>query len=176
MLPYLFRSARLGFRRWQGTDLDAFTAINTDPEVMRFFEKLLPREDTKAMMTRMERLFEERGFCYFAVDDLASQTLIGTIGLGWKTFEADFTPTVDIGWRIGKIWWNQGRCTEGAKACLDYAKQQQITKLVSFASVGNQASIQVMKKIGMQYAKDFDHPELYAYPDIQGCSLYQLTL
>ena len=176
MLPYLFRSARLGFRRWQETDLDAFTAINTDPEVMRFFEKPLPREDTQAMMTRMERLFEERGFCYFAVDDLESQTLIGTIGLGWKTFEADFTPTVDIGWRIGKIWWNQGLCTEGAKACLDYAKQQQITQLVSFASVGNLASIQVMKKIGMQYEKDFDHPELYAYPDIQRCSLYQLAL
>lgn len=176
MLPYLFRSARLGFRRWQETDLDAFTAINTDPEVMRFFEKPLQREETQAMMTRMELLFEEREFCYFAVDDLASQTLIGTIGLGWKTFEEDFTPTVDIGWRIGKIWWNQGLCTEGAKACLDYAKQHQITQLVSYASVGNQASIQVMKKIGMQYTKDFDHPELYAYPDIQRCSLYQVTL
>lgn len=176
MLPYLFRSARLGFRRWRESDLDAFTAINTNPEVMRFFEKPLQREDTQAMMERMERLYEEKRYCYFAVDELESQTLIGTIGLGWKTFEADFTPTVDIGWRIGKAWWNQGFCTEGAKACLDYAKQQEISQLVSMASIGNLASIQVMKKIGMHYAKDFDHPELQDSPSIQRCSLYQISL
>lgn len=176
MLPYLFRSARLGFRRWRKSDLDAFTAINTNPEVMRFFEKPLQREDTQAMMERMELLYEEKRYCYFAVDELESQTLIGTIGLGWKTFEADFTPTVDIGWRIGKAWWNQGFCTEGAKACLDYAKQQEISQLVSMASIGNLASIQVMKKIGMHYAKDFDHPELQDSPSIQRCSLYQISL
>jgi RimJ/RimL family protein N-acetyltransferase len=176
MLPYLFCSARLGFRRWQETDLDAFTAINTDPEVMRFFQRPLPKADTQAMMERMERLYEEKGFCYFAVDDLESQTLIGTIGLGWKTFEADFTPTVDIGYRIGKAWWNQGFSTEGAAACLDYARQLQLPKVVAMASIGNLASIQVMKKIGMQHWKEFDHPELQDSPGIQRCTLYQISL
>lgn len=176
MLPYLFCSARLGFRRWQETDLDAFTAINTDPEVMHFFQRPLPKADTQAMMERMERLYEEKGFCYFAVDNLESQTLIGTIGLGWKTFEADFTPTVDIGYRIGKTWWNQGFSTEGAAACLDYARQLQIPKVVAMASIGNLASIQVMKKIGMQHWKEFDHPELQASPGIQRCTLYQIAL
>ena len=176
MSSYLFTSPRLGFRRWQTADLDAFTAINSDLEVMRFFEKPLPKEDTLAMMERMERLYEEKGFCYFAVEHLADQSLIGTIGLGWKTFEADFTPTVDLGYRIGKNWWNQGFSTEGAAACLDYARQVQIPKVVAMASIGNHASIQVMKKIGMQYWKEFDHPDLKDSPSIQRCSLYQLTL
>ena len=176
MSSYLFTSPRLGFRRWQTADLDAFTAINSDLEVMRFFEKPLPKEDTLAMMERMERLFEEKGFCYFAVEHLADQSLIGTIGLGWKTFEADFTPTVDLGYRIGKAWWNQGFSTEGAATCLDYARQVQIPKVVAMASIGNLASIQVMKKIGMQYWKEFDHPDLKDSPSIQRCSLYQLTL
>ena len=176
MSSYLFTSPRLGFRRWQTADLDAFTAINSDLEVMRFFEKPLPKEDTLAMMERMERLYEEKGFCYFAVEHLADQSLIGTIGLGWKTFEADFTPTVDLGYRIGKYWWNQGFSTEGAAACLDYARQVQIPKVVAMASIGNLASIQVMKKIGMQYWKEFDHPDLKDSPSIQRCSLYQLTL
>ena len=176
MSSYLFTSPRLGFRRWQTADLDAFTAINSDLEVMRFFEKPLPKEDTLAMMERMERLYEEKGFCYFAVEHLADQSLIGTIGLGWKTFEADFTPTVDLGYRIGKNWWNQGFSTEGAAACLDYARQVQIPKVVAMASIGNLASIQVMKKIGMQYWKEFDHPDLKDSPSIQRCSLYQLTL
>lgn len=173
---YLFTTSRLGFRRWQASDLDAFTEINTDAEVMRFFEKPLPREDTLAMMERMERLYEEKGFCYFAVDILESKALLGTIGLGWKTFDADFTPTVDLGYRIGKNWWNQGYSTEGATACLDYARQVQIPKVVAMASIGNLASIQVMKKIGMQYWKEFDHPDLQNSPSIQRCALYQLTL
>ena len=176
MYPYLFTTPRLGFRRWQASDLDAFTAINSDPEVMRFFQKPLLKKDTLAMMERMERLYEEKGFCYFAVEHLADQSLIGTIGLGWKTFEADFTPTVDLGYRIGKAWWNQGFSTEGAAACLDYARQLQIPKVVAMASLGNSASIQVMKKIGMQYWKEFDHPDLQDSPSIQRCSLYQLSL
>ncbi|RIW17340.1 N-acetyltransferase [Algoriphagus lacus] len=176
MNPYLFTSHRLGFRTWQPFDLDDFTAINADQEVMRFFQKPLSREETQAMMDRMQRMFEERGFCYFAVNLLETKELIGTIGLGWKTFEADFTPCVDIGWRISKKWWNKGLTTEGAIACLEFAKQKGIREVLSMASIGNTASIQVMKKIGMSHWKDFDHSELQNFPDIQRCSLYRISL
>lgn len=176
MNPYLFTSHRLGFRTWQPFDLDDFTAINADQEVMRFFQKPLSREETQAMMDRMQRMFEERGFCYFAVNLLETKELIGTIGLGWKTFEADFTPCVDIGWRISKKWWNKGLTTEGAIACLEFAKQKGIPEVLSMASIGNTASIQVMKKIGMSHWKDFDHSELQNFPDIQRCSLYRISL
>jgi RimJ/RimL family protein N-acetyltransferase len=176
MHPYLFTTSRLGFRTWQPFDLDDFAAINADTEVMRFFQKPLSKEETLAMMERMSRLYEDKGYCYFATDLLETKELIGTIGLGWKTFEADFTPCVDIGWRIGQKWWNQGLTTEGALACLDFAKQKNIGNVLSMASVGNLASIQVMKKIGMSYWKDFDHPELHDFPHIQRCSLYRTEL
>ena len=174
--PYLFTSARLGFRTWHTFDLDDFAAINKDKEVMRFFQNTLSHKETQAMMDRMLGLFEEKGYCYFAVDLLATRELIGTIGLGWKTFEADFTPCVDIGWRIGKKWWNQGLATEGALVCLDFAKQKGIPEVLSMASAGNTASIEVMKKIGMSYWKTFDHPDLWDFPDIQRCDLYRITL
>jgi RimJ/RimL family protein N-acetyltransferase len=174
MSPYLFTTPRLGFRTWQGFDLDDFAAINSDPEVMRFFQKPLSREETQAMMDRMQRMFEEKGYCYFAVDFLDSKELIGTIGLGWKTFESDFTPCVDIGWRLGKKFWNKGLATEGALACLGFAQQKQIKEVVSMASIGNVASIQVMKKIGMTFWKEFDHSELSNFPDIERCALYRI--
>ncbi|TDQ18308.1 RimJ/RimL family protein N-acetyltransferase [Algoriphagus boseongensis] len=174
MSAYLFTTPRLGFRTWKEFDLDDFAAINADPEVMRFFQKPYTREDTQAMMERMQNMFEEKGYCYFAVDLLETKELIGAIGLGWKTFESDFTPCVDIGWRIGKKWWNKGLSSEGAKACLDFAKEKQIQEVLSMASTGNLASIQVMKKIGMSYWKDFDHPDLKNHPDIQRCSLYRI--
>lgn len=174
--PYLFTTRRLGFRTWQPFDLDDFAAINADWEVMRFFQKPLSRDETLAMMERMLLLFEEKGYCYFAVDLLENRELIGTIGLGWKTFEADFTPCVDIGWRIARKHWNQGLTTEGAFACLDFAKQKGIAQVLSMASVGNAASIQVMKKIGMDHWKDFDHSELRDFPNIQHCTLYRINL
>ena len=176
MNPYLFTTPRLGFRTWQEFDLDDFSAINADPETMRFFQKTYSREDTLEMMNRMQRTFEEKGYCYFAVDYLESKELVGTIGLGWKTFESDFTPCVDIGWRIGKKWWNQGLATEGAAACLEYAQKLQLPEVLSMASIDNTASIQVMKKIGMSYWKDFDHSELASHPHIQRCSLYRIGL
>lgn len=173
---YVFQTSRLGFRTWQESDVEPFAAINADPEVMRFFQKTYSMKDTQDMMERMKNTFEERGFCYFAVDFLETGELIGTIGLGWKTFEADFTPCVDIGWRIGKKWWNQGITSEGAKACLEYAKALKIPKVYSYASVSNVASIQVMKKIEMRYCKDFDHTELSNYPHLQRCALYHIDL
>lgn len=176
MSAYLFTTPRLGFRTWQAFDLDDFAAINADPEVMRFFQKPYSKDDTQAMVDRMERMYADKGYCYFAVDHLESKELIGTIGLGWKTFESDFTPCVDIGWRIAKKWWNQGLSTEGAAACLDFARQNQISEVVSMATTTNLPSIQVMKKIGMDYWKDFDHPDLKDHPHLQRCSLYRVLL
>jgi RimJ/RimL family protein N-acetyltransferase len=173
---YLFTTPRLGIRTWQNFDLEVFSSINADQEIMRFFQKPLTVEETQSMIDRMHLLYQDRGYCYFAVDLLETKELIGTIGLGWKTFDADFTPCVDIGWRIGKKWWNQGLTTEGAAACLDFARQLGIPEVLSMASVGNLASIQVMKKIGMEYWKDFDHPELQNFPDIQRCSLFRIQL
>lgn len=176
MSIYLFTTPRLGFRTWQSFDLEDFSLINADPEVMRFFQKTYSKEDTQAMMERMQRMFEDRGYCYFAVDHLQTKELIGTIGLGWKTFASDFTPCVDIGWRIGKKWWNQGLSSEGAKACLEYARQNEIPEVVSMASIGNLASIEVMKKIGMSFWKNFDHPDLKDFPEISSCALYRIQL
>jgi RimJ/RimL family protein N-acetyltransferase len=82
------------------------------------------------------------------------------IGLGWKAFEADFTPCVDIGWQLDKRFWNQGYATEGAKRCLEFARESGISEFLSMASIGNHASVQVMKRIGMSYWKDFEHPDL----------------
>lgn len=176
MSTYLFSSPRLGFRTWQKFDLEHFSPINADPEVMRFFAKTFTQEDTLAFMNRMNKMNEEKGYCYFAVDLLETKELIGAIGLGWKTFESDFTPCVDIGWRIGKKWWNKGLATEGAQACLGFARQKGISQVVAMASVGNLASIQIMKKVGMEFWKEFDFPDLADRPDIQSCALYHISL
>ncbi len=150
--------------------------MNSDTEVMHFFQKPLNEAESKAMMERMDTLFRDKGYCYFAVDLLRTGELVGMIGLGWKTFEASFTPCVDIGWRIRKEFWSQGLTSEGAQACLDFAKEKGIPEVLSMASLENLASLRVMQKIGMKYWQDFEHPELTEHPDISTLSLYRIYL
>lgn len=173
---HLFTSSHLGFRTWLESDLEAFSQMNADPEIMKYFEKPLSIEESQAMMERMNRMFDDKGYCYFAVDLLKTGELLGMIGMGWKTFEAEFTPCVDIGWRIRKEFWNKGFTTEGAKRCLDYAKAIGLQEVLSLASSDNKASIRVMQKIGMEYWLDFDHPDLKKSKHLNPCSLYRITL
>ncbi|MDF2158486.1 GNAT family N-acetyltransferase [Algoriphagus sp. CAU 1675] len=173
-MSYIFTSPRLGFRTWKSEDLAAKAALNADKEVMKYFPKPLSEKESQEMMDRMNQMYDEKGICYFAVDSLESGDLVGIIGLGWKSFEADFTPCVDIGWRLARPHWNKGYATEGAKASLEYGKQLGIKKIVSMASVDNLASIGVMKKIGMKYWKNFKHPELTDKPHLEIMALYQI--
>jgi RimJ/RimL family protein N-acetyltransferase len=115
---YLFTSERLGFRNWIASDIDRMSEINSDKKVMEFFPCVQSNEQTKLFVKRMQKHFDRTDFCYFAVDVLKSAELIGFIGLAEQTFEADFTPCVDIGWRLHTSAWNKGYATEGAKACL----------------------------------------------------------
>ncbi|NVK49738.1 MAG: GNAT family N-acetyltransferase [Cyclobacteriaceae bacterium] len=176
MKKYLFSSPRLGFRTWEDADLDTFSAMNADPEIMLFFEKILTREESKAKMDQMNQVFEKEGFCYFAVDYLQTGELVGTLGLNRKNFPASFTPCVDIGWRFDKKFWNQGLASEGAAACLDYAKKIGLKEVYSYASSANTASRRVMEKIGMWFLEEFEHQELLHCPQLQPFSVYKIVL
>ncbi|RZK12370.1 MAG: N-acetyltransferase, partial [Flavobacterium sp.] len=117
---YLFTSERLGFRNWIEDDIPKMAEINSDPNVMEFFPSLQSAEQTDLFIRRMQQQFEEKSYCYFAVDVLDTDTFIGFIGLSDKDFESDFTPSVDIGWRLSEKQWKKGYATEGALACLKY--------------------------------------------------------
>jgi len=128
------------------------------------------------MMDRMHEMYEDRGYCYFAVELLKTGEFVWLIGLSWKTFKADFTPCVDIGWRLDKRFWNQGYASEGAKRCLVFVSGSGISEVLSLASIGNHTSVEVMKKIGMSYWKDFQQRDLTYKPDISTLHLYWISL
>lgn len=176
MSAYIFQSERLKFRNWKASDLDLLHAINSDDEVMEYFPFKPSREDTAAFIERMQKQYEEKGFCYFAVELIENNAFIGFIGLSVQNFEADFTPCVDIGWRLSKDFWFKGYATEGAKACLEFGFNQiQLDHIVSMAPVVNEKSIAVMEKIGMQQVQYFEHPKLNDYKWLQKCVLFNLN-
>lgn len=173
MGAYIFTSDRLGFRRWQESDHTSLAAMNADPEVMEFFPARQGEQETRAFIRRMQKLFMEKGYCYFAVEKRENREFIGFIGLAIQDFEADFTPCTDIGWRLKKSTWNKGYATEGAKACLSYAFDHfGLEKVFAIAPLVNVKSELVMKKIGMEKVKIFDHPKLLEDKRLKKCVLY----
>jgi len=173
---YLFKSERLGFRNWLGSDIAIMAEINADPDVMKFFPGTQSLEQTEAFIERMQLQMSKKGYCYFAVDKLMDGEFIGFVGLSEQTFEASFTPCIDIGWRLSKMEWNKGYATEGAKRCLDYAfNQLEIQKVNAMAPKINLRSIQVMEKIGMKKPTGFVHPLLVDDERLKECVLYEIA-
>ena len=174
MSKYLFKSKRLGFRNWLDADLEPMAALNADSDVMEYFPSTQSKEKTRDFILRMQKLFSRKGHCYFAVEELEKNQFIGFIGLGEQTFEASFTPCVDIGWRLAKRFWGNGYATEGAKRCLEFAFEDLgLSEINSIASISNVKSTNVMKKIGMKKVLEFEHPILKDYPELIKCVLYQ---
>lgn len=172
---YLFTSERLGFRNWKGDDIPIFAEINADQKVMEFFPSTYNLDETTQFVNKMQALFAQKNYCYFAVDLLITNQFIGFIGINDKDFEASFTPCVDIGWRLSASAWGKGLATEGAKRCLKYAFEQlELEQIYAMAPIVNAASENVMKKIGMAKAGTFEHPLLTRFPHLQECMLYKI--
>lgn len=170
---YLFTSARLGFRNWTDDDIGLMSAINNDPEVMKHFPATQSQEETKRFIYRMQDQLALKGFCYYAVDELGTDKLIGFAGLSEKDFESEFTPCIDIGWRFQAQAWNKGFATEAAQRCLQHGFQQlEMERIVSMAPQVNVKSIAVMKKAGMKFERTFEHPLLLNDGRLRDCVLY----
>jgi RimJ/RimL family protein N-acetyltransferase len=166
--------ARVVLRPWQAEDLDAFAALNADPRVMEHFPKMLSRDESAAMMERMQAHIATHGWGNWALD--VSGRCVGFVGLSRPIFEAHFTPCTEIGWRLAFEAWGHGYAMEGARLALGYGfGRLQLDEIVSFTTVGNLRSQRVMQRVGMgrDPADDFDHPRLPGHPQ-QRHVLYRL--
>jgi RimJ/RimL family protein N-acetyltransferase len=172
------RTARLKLRRWRDDDRAPFAALNADPVVMEFFPSALTREESDAFVDRIEDTFDRRGWGLWAVEVADEDAFAGYVGLWPAVFDADFTPAVEIGWRLAAGSWGRGYAPEAARAALTFGFDEAgLDEIVSFTSVENIRSQRVMQKIGMTTdpREDFDHPSLPAGHRLQRHVLYRIT-
>lgn len=152
-------TSRLILRSWKEEDIAEFARLNSDERVMGYFLKMLSYDETMDFYNRIQAEFEAYGFGLYAVEEKQSNAFIGYVGLHNVTFDVDFAPAVEIGWRLLPEFWNRGYATEAASACLNYAATRlHQNEICSFTSLLNKPSERVMQKIGMNRIKEFDHP------------------
>lgn len=146
----MYETERLILRKWQDSDLQPFAAMGQDPLVMEHFLGLLSFDESRAMIERIKARFDKYGFSFFACELKQSADFIGFVGLNVSSYEAHFTPSVEIGWRIASNHWGKGYATEAALKCLDIGfNELKLNEIVSIAVKDNLKSQHVMRKIGM---------------------------
>jgi RimJ/RimL family protein N-acetyltransferase len=128
----LLETERLLLRRWREADKEPFAGMNADPRVMEYMPGLLSREQSDALVDRIEHHFRH-GFGLWAAELRDSAEFIGFIGLSKPDFDASFTPCVEVGWRLAPQYWSRGLATEGAREAVRFAFQVlRLDSLVSF--------------------------------------------
>jgi ribosomal-protein-alanine N-acetyltransferase len=168
---------RLVLRGWLERDREPFAAINADPEVMKYMPAPLDRAGSDAMIDRFMSYFAELGFGLWAVEERASASLLGFVGLARPRFEASFTPCVEAAWRIAAGHQGRGFATEAARAVLEFGFETiGLDEIVAFTSAENRPSLRVMAKLGMTHdpREDFVHPLMPAAHWLQPMLLHRL--
>ena len=135
-------------------------SINADSTVMKYYPKLLSRQESNAAVEKFKSLISKNGWGFWAVESTRDRSFIGLVGLHKPAYKLPFGPCVEIGWRLARASWGQGYATEAGTACLDFAfGELELSEVFAFSSVPNMKSRAVMERLDMENIQaNFDHP------------------
>lgn len=173
----VLETERLRLADFAPSHLDGLAAMNADARVMEYFPAVQTRDESAAFLQRVTAHRRRHGFSLYALHLKDSGDFIGFTGLLTADFDAPFTPTVEVGWRLLPHVWGQGLAAEAATAVCAFGFQScGLDEIVSFTAQQNLRSVGVMQKIGMTHAPadDFDHPLLPAGHKLRRHVLYRL--
>lgn len=152
---------RLHLRPPRAEDLDAFAAINADPEVAGPVSATGPltRAETEALLGRMTAHWDEYGYGLWMADLQATGELIGFVGLSHPTFLPAVAHEVEVGWRLARAYWGRGLASEGATAALALGfGQLALERIIAIIDPANARSLGVARRHGMVLEREVDHP------------------
>lgn len=85
--------------------------------------------------------------------------LVAQVGLNATEVEGE--PVVEVGWSVDPARWGEGFAPEAARAAIEWGFEVAcLERIVSFTMTENEASQQVMRKLGMRYLRDFERKGL----------------
>ena len=175
---HMLHTPRLTLRPWRDEDLDAFAALNCDAEVMRYYPYILTREQSGETLDWYRNMLEHDSFGPWVLERRTDSRFLGVAGL-WRTqFQAAFTPSIEVGWRLFSDVWGQGYATEAGQCCLAFGFHVlDLSEIISYTPRLNQASRRVMEKLGMQEQLDaaFLHPDIDPANPLAQQVLYHIT-
>jgi RimJ/RimL family protein N-acetyltransferase len=143
-------TSRLCLRWISVDDVDAFYAIYSDPEVMRYWSTppLADRAAASKLVSEIHDGFKRRELLKWGIALRSDDTLIGSVTL----FRPDFTHRrVELGYALGRAYWGNGYMHEALKAVLTYAFDVlEFHRIEADVDPRNAASIRTLERLGFQ--------------------------
>ncbi|WP_316773676.1 GNAT family N-acetyltransferase [Streptomyces sasae] len=129
-----------------------------DPEVMEFHGGRPAEVSVYEELTARQRRHDaELGFCLWTMVDDAGR-VIGFTGAQPWPHEWGPRGEVEIGWRIARECWGKGYATAAALMTLERLRAAGVPKVVAMVRPGNERSVAVARRLGMEQAETFPHP------------------
>ncbi|MBI1308136.1 MAG: GNAT family N-acetyltransferase [Bacteroidetes bacterium] len=152
-MKIIAETERLILREMTPDDAESAYWLNLDPECLQFTgdSPFTSIEEARAFLIKYDH-YNKYGFGRWAVIRKSDREYLGWCGLKYTEDKNEF----DVGYRLMKKFWNQGYATEAAAKSVELGFSKfGMNEIVGRAMKENLASIQVLKKIGMQYQYDF---------------------
>ena len=134
-------------RAFHAADLDAYAAMQANPNVMRYLltGQTATRVQVWYTMLTSAGSWALRGYGMWAVEESAGGRFIGSVG----PFEPLDWPEPEIAYSLDEPFWHQGFATEAAGAARDWMFAHfPHPRLASFIRPENRASIRVAERLG----------------------------
>lgn len=152
--PEIFlETDRLIFRQNRIDDLDAYCAMEADPDVRRYVggRPRTREEAEKRFMPSLQPATD--GLRMWAAVLKPGNKYIGRCGI-YPHFDAESKPIpgeASFGVYLAQAYWGKGLATEGGQAFIKYGFEQlKLNRIVTMIQVGNDASVRVVEKIGFE--------------------------
>lgn len=139
---------RLVLRAMNINDTHAiFLNINNDKEVLKYFVDRYIEKESDMVLDKVIKYCLDNQRYFFAIELKDTHEVIGTI-LQCSGASPVFN-TTEIGYAIGRKYWNNGYATEALKAMINFIFSRGIHKVVVSHIIGNDASKRVIQKCGL---------------------------
>lgn len=165
---------RLHMRKLISSDLDNYYEIMKKDEVGKWLATSRGKtyDETRLMIERFSKHWDERGYGTWAVVDRQSEELLGHCGLNFLVS----TSEVEVLYAFDPKFWGNGYASEAAIAALQYAfTKTSLNRIIAIAWPHNYRSRRVMEKAGLKFIGDKEYFGLQCvcYEIIKGETTYE---
>ena len=154
---------RLILREVLPSDVDGIFALDSDPEVVKYFPNQLmtDRAQAEKLIDYIRKQYQENGIGRWAIVEKESNNFVGWSGLKFVTDTVNNqSHFYDVGYRLLRKFWGKGYATETAFASLEYGfNVMQLNEIFAGVHIENGASDRIITKIGMKRIGEFNFYE-----------------
>ena len=141
---------RLVFREFGEADLPELAGLLADPKVMQYsWQGPRDLDGSREVLAGFQRTYRELGFGKWALFDRDGGEFVGYCGLE-RCAVVDVNE-LELGYRLNRKFWGQGRAAEAAAAAVKHAFDiARLTCVIAFVEPANAASVRVLEQTGFR--------------------------